>query len=630
MSHVSDQTLSVLRRLGAVDPAERVKAVEQLARSSHPAAGAGLVAALNDEDWLVRDRAYECLRSRVGAMLAETAVPLIRVAAGDISAELCHILEGCGRSAEAALLGLVDDSQAGVRLAVVRLLAVCGSIRAVAPLCQCLHDGDAAVVAAAAETLGELGSAKAVDDLLELAGTEQPAASVAVRSLGRIGGPKAVSRLVEMLAGSEAEKLREIVDALGHIGNSEVAASILARAEMVPSIRLAGVMAACRIGARTGKSVPGLDRRRLELILADASLTDVSPAASYLISQVGQPTGVEYLKLVLAHLSRFDPEQRAILTDLLRQMDQPQEMIADCLEGSLSGEILPLLELLMDTWQMPLSRPLAGLLDDPRAEVRRKAAQVMGAAGWPGCVADLKKLAVDPNGHVRGAAFAALGRQAGEEELNFLWTGLDDMYPDVRRTALGAVALIGGEEVQRRLTADLEHESAERRRLAIKGQGIVGDYGGTLSLTAVLRQSDPTLRREALLALARIGRPVDIEPIVLATRDEEPAVRRAAASCLGSLLGALSLPELLPLLDDIDPLVRHQAVTVLASFGPRLKTGVLDDVADDQSELVRQAVARYRGITHVNRTRRSSRDSDTASYESRSLTPIDLNAERVQ
>jgi len=250
---------------------------------------------------------------------------------------------------------------------------------------------------------------------------------------------------------------------------------------------------------------------------------------------------------------------------------------------------LVLLRLLRQFADAEMGRRLAALLSDPDPEVKQRLAHVIGVSGATSAIPDLMVLARDSNGHVRKAAFLALGWLCDERDIDFLLTGLDDVYPDVREAAMGAVIVVGGEQVTEKFTRNLKHESVEHQRLAAIALGLIGTREVAGPLTEAVGNPDPEIRQQALNALARIGYIDDTGRITAALGDENAAVRKAAVSALMAASPETAVNDIKFLLNDPDLWVRFHVITVIGELGMPVHADLILPLLDSDNDVVKIA-----------------------------------------
>lgn len=195
----------------------RSDAVDALVRKGEPSVEP-LIQVLKDEDEGVRGAAAETL-GRIGD--ARAVEPLIQVvkyedspALWKASVALVHI----GEPAVGALIQLLDDRDGQVRLDAADDLGDIGDARAVEPLIQVLKHKDVEVQKAAAKALGKIGDKRAVEPLIEAVKAESRSLRWrAADTLGKIGDERAVESLTQALKDEDSDVREAAKEALEKI-----------------------------------------------------------------------------------------------------------------------------------------------------------------------------------------------------------------------------------------------------------------------------------------------------------------------------------------------------------------------------------------------------------------------------
>ncbi|MCC6475331.1 MAG: HEAT repeat domain-containing protein, partial [Burkholderiales bacterium] len=197
-----------------------------------------LLSALKDQDWWVRVRAADALGAIGGPAVIE------------------------------AVLGLLGDPDEFMRRTAVEILNTTKDERAFQHLVRALGDADWWVRERAVDALGNLGDARAVPHLARLLRSDSQAAPAAIRALAALGDPAAVDDLIEILASPDPAVQREALEALRALATPAHAEAIRrALGELTPAAadireiaqRLAH-QAADPAHARGGSSAPGAGR----------------------------------------------------------------------------------------------------------------------------------------------------------------------------------------------------------------------------------------------------------------------------------------------------------------------------------------------------------------------------------
>ena len=262
----------------------------------------------------------------------------------------------------------------------------------------------------------------------------------------------------------------------------------------------------------------------------------------------------------------------------------------------------PILQLL-ESCQLPDTIPfLVEALRDSQSDVRRIAAETLGAVGKKSVVPELFRLMSDPVPALRRTAAAAIKRLG---DVASLVTALRDKQEDVREAAIDALSQIGDEQAIPELMSGLSDERADVRRIIMQSLRKIGgeqtvpsliqalaDSNKDIRLAAVdalgqldsidalysrlrivpgmvkmLDDPDPLIRWAAAAALGKIGDPDVIPFLTQALRKSQDFVRRAISDALLRLFGRLSPAQVVKFLRDTDAELRRIAAEYLGKLG---------------------------------------------------------------
>lgn len=212
-------------RLSAPEVEERRDALMRLAALRHPDASRAAVSALNDPSPIVRVTAATAVLLLPADESAAALIPLLKDKDEFVRQEVAYALGRTGNSSavEPLIERLLQDKKSGVRGAAAVALGQIRNDTAVATLTQVLSaqiemagvgkakrkgiEENVFVLRAAAKSLGQIGSARALPALLGALKNEKAPADVrreAATSLGMIGDPAAAPALREALAAEDA------------------------------------------------------------------------------------------------------------------------------------------------------------------------------------------------------------------------------------------------------------------------------------------------------------------------------------------------------------------------------------------------------------------------------------------
>jgi HEAT repeat protein/beta-lactamase regulating signal transducer with metallopeptidase domain len=309
-----------------------------------------------------------------------------------------------GDTAVPALLSVVNDENAAVRLAAVQALGQLSDPRAIDALVQAVrNDADARVREAAAEALGEIDSPRAVPGLIAALASEKVAAVRAkvAWALGEIDDPRAVEALGAAVRDPEVQVRREVVWALGEL---EAPAAV---PMLIPALRDSDVETRKRAAEALGQleSADAIDA--LSAATKDGN-AEVRQEAVEALGEIGDRRALPALNAAVG-----DAE-----VEVRRQ--------AVSAVGNLE-----------DLESVPPA--LLTALRDQDREVRKAAAEALGQLEDEAAVPALIPLTRDANGEVKRAAVEALASIGGAQAIEVMAALLKDDDPEIRKLAAQAL-----------------------------------------------------------------------------------------------------------------------------------------------------------------------------------------------
>lgn len=202
-------------------------------------------------------------------------------------------------------------------------------------------------------------------------------------------------------------------------------------------------------------------------------------------------------------------------------------------------EVLYCLSMLDQIRHRSIEASLIGLLDHPTTSVRidvlqrlehRRGAQLSDAVA--------KRIELEPDAQVRGAALRTLCALGEEEAMSRVYHYLDDDNPLVRKGAIVGLLRSGG----------------------IEGVLAAGDH-----LTTLVKSQDPADRRLAAQVLGEVGIQSFYQPLLKLIRDDDLEVRRTALATAGILKNPRLWPLVVQNLSVLE--VRRAATAALLAGG---------------------------------------------------------------
>lgn len=409
--------------------------------------------------------------ARVRALLARED-PRVRCAAAEA-------LAGARDPSVAAALVplLADDQPAPVARAARAALAAIGE-PAIPALVEALDATVPSIAWAAAETLGAIGSAAAVEPLTaKLVGLDAVLRDYIVEALGRIGEVRAIPALVAAFGGTPAYRNEApILRAILSFGRQAVPALLDGVAAEDPAVRAGALEALIRLGdtdhadtvrerladddaevrrraaryfasAKDRQAVEPLaalladpdeavataaaealgtqDDPRARSALADA-LGDargaVAAAAARSLARLGDATSVRAILEAGARLSAYD--RGRIVEALVGFGRDAREPLLDALA---LDRLRPVALQALDGLDVPIPvEALARHRNDARPSVRETVARLLGRTQDPLAMEPLRELLRDDSPAVREAAVGAVTQIGGPEAAGLLRRTLDD------------------------------------------------------------------------------------------------------------------------------------------------------------------------------------------------------------
>ena len=599
MEIVVDRIGHLLAQLQSPDFFERDRAVRELGTLSQDEAVAGLVMALEDSDRGIRELSAELLSEMNGEVAVQLLIRFLGhedIGSRNLAAE---VIVKIGENAVQPLTENITDPDHDIRKFIVDILGSIGSESAADALCEALFDENINVVCSAAEALGRIGSARAIPDLVAVFDNIPEARLNVVEALGKTCDKRALPKLIEMLQTEDSLLTCVAIEAIGNIKNLD---SVEALRPFLQNddeaIAEAALLALINIGNSNNVDLEfDLPPGRFERFLFDSLRHGNKSVTEFTLARLASGLGSDILESLLDTLPEIEESYQGHVMDLLHQGGpsvarsilarfknvpaETQELYLEVLRTFIDDEILS---------------TLVSLAESTAPEIKQRLAHIFGWSDYPPAHDCLRRLTRDEDGHVRGAALAAMGwHVSGAENLEILFSGLDDEFPDVREAAMGALIMLGSQQVVEHFTNDLYHTNIERQQLAVRALGTIGAAGVVKPLVQAVSHPEVELRRAAIEALGRIRKMQDTQPLVKALGDECSAVRKAAVTALVAIRGISAIDEIKYLLDDEDVWVRYHTINAIAEIGEPAQSELIIRFLDDPQDIVRIVTAKALG-----------------------------------
>lgn len=595
MSNVTERIGELLGLLQSPDFYEREEAVKELGQYTQDEAVAGLVLAMEDPDPGIRELAGDHLGEMKSEVTAELLIRFLGhedIGTRNLAAE---VLVRLGKYAVPMLVNNITNDDYDVRKFIVDVLGLIRSEKSIDAVSQALWDENMNVTCSAAEALGEIGSAEAIPALIAASEKIEDVRLPAVEAIGKIGDPKTLDHLYSLLKFDDPMSLYVVLEAIGMIGERS---SVEKLAEFLDhqdrTIGEAAMAAIIKISNKhDGKIDYDMPLDSFTEYLFEGIRNRDRDITSFTLDRLTHWYGSDVIKSLLDVLESVDEEDLIRIKQILAQAGPSVgKMVVEKLRDANTQVKLALLETLKELIDQELAPELLPLAEDSDSEVRMKVAQLFGLSGFSGAIPVLQKMSADGSGHVRAAAFGALGWLCNENQLELLFTGLDDKYPDVREAAMGGLIIVGGQQVVAKFNADLYHENVERQRLAVTALGWIAEPDVVEPLLKAINHPEASVRKSAINALTQIGEVTDYDPMVLALNDENSGVRKAAVSALVSLRGEDSINDVRFLLDDEDVWVRYHTINAIGEMGVHAHGNYILPYLDDEQDIIKIAASK--------------------------------------
>ncbi len=580
MSNEIEKIGALLEKLQSPDFYNREEAVNALGSCDTDEAVAGLVMALEDDDLGIRELAAEHLVKIKGDVASQLLIKFL--GSEDIGSRnlASEILVKIGDGAVTALINELENDDHDIRKFVVDILGLIKCQDSAEAVSGKLNDSNINVVCSAAEALGEIGSETSIESLIDGYKINEDIRLQVIEALGKIGGEKALSYLYEYLNSDDPMILFSVIDAIGITGNKSSVDHLVKFLDSEDtSIAEATMSAIVNISLENKGSIEhDLPLDKFSSFLFDGIKNKNKKLTEFTLARLKHWYGQDVMNSLLEVLHFVDEEDLKSIVKMLGEIGpSASPAILKQFPNATSELKIIYLNILKQYVDSDLAPQLLRYNTDADPDVRRNIAFVLGASGDVSMIDHLKVMTQDKIGHVRSASYAALGWLCTENDLQFLFNGLDDRYPDVRDAAMGALILLGSQEVVTRFFEDLSHDDTERQRLAATALGLIGDPSVVEPLLQALNHPESSIRKSAIDSLAKIREVENVEPLMLSLNDENSGVRKSACTALVMIKGHSIIPEIKFLLDDEDIWVRYHMINMIgvsgqASYGELVKS----------------------------------------------------------
>ncbi len=531
---------------------------------------------LKSQNLGVQEAADIALRKIGGRDAVAAVIPLLRsdnVPARNMSMD---ILREVGGQDVEALIGLLHDEDADIRIFISDILGSAGTPQAVRPLGESLlKDPECNVRYQAAVSLGSLAYHEGAAYLNKALADEEWVQFAVIEALTKIRDGSSVNALAKALDSSSDLVASMIVDALGEMGNIKVATVLLQRMDASPTpLRNKIVKAVVDIlGSKSLGFLSEGDRKKLKTYLLEALEDEDKEIQDASMRGLTSLDGEEAVVAVLRLTSGMDPE---------RDRDRMEKAV-DCLAGMgmnrafedavRNGDLMTMLLAVEAIKRMQGTDTRTLLMEtfwDKDRDVQREMVQALvNMAGPEDSEFFLDILDRHEDGSVIKGALHFLGDKVGTEDVgDRLFAMLDHPWDDVKEAALEACIAVGGKTMKDRFIDGVASDEPVTRMMSVYAVGKLGSPADAEAVKGALEDSVPDVRKVALEALGEIGggSPATVRLIESRLADECRDVRVAAVELLGEIGGEDAIRCLLHALVDGDDWVRIRAVESLEAF----------------------------------------------------------------
>jgi HEAT repeat protein len=562
--HVAGVMVTIEDMTAALDGARALAA--RIQEGGEGTAASAAREAIGATDWRVRGAAVNTLRK--SASPEDVAYLLESLARDhqnlDVLSGALNVLISTNRDVMPALVSLLSDPHANVRMHAALALGELRDQSAVAALVRALDDEDANVRFHAIEALGRIAAPAAVEPLTRIAESGDFFLSFpAIDALAKTDDPRVAPNLLTLLP---HDLLRPaVVDALATLGDEDAVPALV---EMLNSGR-----------GEPGPIAAALEQMRDRYERTFAAGEQIVEMARAAIT----PEGQRHLNQAIGR--RDEPLASIVavtgwmgagaIDALAGLVEDPAvgEQAADGLVAIGRAAVLPLIDGL-------------GTADRTR---RRAAAALLGRLADRRAVPALTDLLSTADADLVATATAALASIGDPRVIDDLLPLFGHEHPAVRQAAIAAVNTIGA-TAESRMRERLADRDARVRECAVRVAGYFGFDACVPGILAALDDRDEDVRRAAIEQLPVIDDPDAASRLATAMRDETPRNRAAAAHAARGLDHPALDAALTAALADPDPWVRYFAA---GSVGQRRHTGSLPALmgiaADDPAPQARIA-----------------------------------------
>ncbi|MDZ7294912.1 MAG: HEAT repeat domain-containing protein [candidate division KSB1 bacterium] len=537
------EELSKPRIVNSLDMRVRWAAVSVLSALGDHRVIETLIAAADDEEWLVRNEALTGLQRKVADIVASGDEQLGRILLRMLALEEQPVVD-------LAISGLVQMAPQSLQMVI-----------------ESMGNPNVRVRQHVARVLGEMRTPEAVGALVQALGDEEATVrAAAVRALAEIGDPRAIDPLVAAVRDTDENVQRAASEALVRFGS--LATHALLRA---------------------------LDYERNKtplrfLILTLGKIRDQA-ALPYLVKHLSS----SYFAVRGAAIAALKPYGAAVVPHLLKIIAVNESDVTDLLAAAADGtnptaqvRAINALGSLEEHRAVPLLKQLVAGDNQEVAEAAQEALVKIGCAAWGRCgaltllgevgdsslIPHMEKSLKDDSANVRLEAVRALGKFANQEVVALLaQTAREDHDPYIRAEALRTI-----------------------RWTSIQSSAAVD------AALAALGDPDWLVCTQAARLLGNMREERAIAPLINALRHPNWTVRQSAEDALRNF-GTKAVPALIDALESDDWVVRLRAARALGEIGDQQAVPALSKAVNRKDEHPRAKAIQQEALNKLSAAR---------------------------
>jgi len=550
-----EQERRLAEELKSHDVETRLSATQRLASVAEVEDELGLVNAIGDSDWRVRQAAIHGIAKRAAPEAIQALLQSVRDDHRNLAIlnSALQVLSMVDVDTLPTLIEFLRDPDPDLRMQAALALGEQRDKSAVPDLIEALKDENINVRFHVIEALGKLDDVEAAEPLAAIAESQDFfLAFPALDALKEIGDESVAPRLMNLLS---VAGLREpAAETLGELGDETVVAPLAAALNATEIAALSVANALTRLYQRFDEEYGEGD------YIADLSRQSI------------QPSGVRHLLSALNEVEPIDLRPLAIVIGWLRGPAVDRTLVRLLGEATVRTEVLEALtrhgegviELLIDR------------LESEDFEIRRAAVSVLGRLGYRQATpALIKVLETDPM--IRVEAAQALARIGDESALDSLLNLIGDTDGSVRQAVVGALNSIGSARMPQLIKPLLRDERPLVRESAARVAGYFGYENCADLLLECCDDEDERVRQAAVEHLPYLEDERVSNVLAKKLRSDTPRVRAAAAAALGKLPGSQTV--LVTAFADEDSWVRYFAAQSLGRLNNPESVSALIKVA---------------------------------------------------